>query len=259
MLEVWEARRLDRVLTSGRTKPVVLECVLPSQQQSESRLLVVKAMGPSEVTESGLMCELFGNILARELGVRSPECALVNISSQMAEVLRPRISPPGFVPGFGVGSDFMRAGLTTVIPDMTLMPEEQDQAARLYAFDLLVQNPDRRIDNPNCAFIGKDIFAFDFEMCFSFIHLLFNHQNAWEVSQHGISSNHVFHGALRKHTIDWKPFIQDVSRLTDDKLMQITARLPLEWQTKTASIRAHLLSAAAHSHEFEMELQRSIA
>lgn len=259
MLEVWEARRLDRVLTSGRTKPVVLECVLSGSQESLLQLMVVKAMGPSEVTETGLMCELFGSLLARELNVRSPECALVNISPQMAEVLRPRLHPPGFTAGFGVGSEFMRAGLTTVTPDMTLMPEEQDQAARMYAFDLLVQNPDRRRDNPNCAFIGKDIYAFDFEMCFSFIHLLFAQSNPWEVSQHGIADNHVFHGTLRKHIINWKPFIRDVSRLTEERLMQMITRLPLEWQAKTANIRAHLLSAAAHSSELEMELQRSIA
>ena len=104
MLEVWEARRLDRVLTSGRTKPVVLECVLADKHQSALRLMVVKAMGPSEVTETGLMCELFGNLLARELGVQSPECALVNISLQMANALRPRLHPPGFTGGFGVGS-----------------------------------------------------------------------------------------------------------------------------------------------------------
>ena len=229
--------------------------------------MVVKAMGPSEVTETGLMCELFGNLLARELGVQSPECALVNISPQMANVLRPRLHPPGFTGGFGVGSEFMRAGLTTVTPDMTLMPEEQDQAIRLYAFDLLVQNPDRHKDNPNCAFVGKDIYAFDFEMCFSFIHLLFGQRDAWEVSQHGIAANHVFHGALHKHVVNgtlhkyvvnWKPFVQDVSRLTEERLMQMTTRLPSEWQTKTAGIRAHLLSVAAHPNEFEMELQRSI-
>lgn len=259
MLEVWEARRLDRVLTSGRTKPVVLECVLADKHQSALRLMVVKAMGPSEVTETGLMCELFGNLLARELGVQSPECALVNISLQMANALRPRLHPPGFTGGFGVGSEFMRAGLTTVTPDMTLMPEEQGQAMRLYAFDLLVQNPDRRRDNPNCAFVGKDIYAFDFEMCFSFVHLLFGQRNAWEVSQHEIAANHVFHEALHKHIVNWKPFVQDVSRLTEERLMQMTTRLPLEWQTKTAGIRAHLLSVAAHPNEFELELQRSIA
>lgn len=259
MLEVWEARRLDRVLTSGRTKPVVLECVLSSPQESLLRLMVVKAMGPPEVTETGLMCEMFGNLLARELGVQSPECALVNISPQMADVLRPRLHPSGFTAGFGVGSEFMRAGLATVTPDMTLLPEEQAQAARLYAFDLLVQNPDRRVGNPNCAFIGKDIFAFDFEMCFSFIHLLFAQANAWEVSKHDIAGNHIFHGALHKHMVNWKPFVQDVSRLTEERLRQMTTRLPSEWQAKTAGIRAHLLAVAAHPREFEVELQRSIA
>jgi hypothetical protein len=259
LLEVWEARRLERVLKSGRTKPVVLECVLENPQESAVRLMVVKAMGPAEVTETGLMCELFGGLLARELGIQSPQCALVNISPQMAQALRPRLQPPGFRAGFGVGSEFMRGGLTTVIPEMTLMPEEHVQAARLYAFDLLVQNPDRRTDNPNCAYLGKDIFAFDFEMCFSFLHLIFPQANPWEVSQHGIGDSHIFHGALYNHFVNWKPFVQELSRLTEERLMQITTRLPLEWQANTAAIRAHLLSVAAHPKEFELELQRSIA
>lgn len=259
MLEIWEARRLDHVLTSGRTKPAVLECVLSSPDEMVSRLMVVKAMGPPEVTETGLMCELFGNILARELGVQSPECALVNISPQVADVIRPHLDPPGFTAGFGVGSEFMRAGMTTVIPGMTLLPEELQQVARLYAFDLLVQNPDRRKNNPNCAFIGKDIYAYDFETCFSFLYALSSQEQPWEVSQHKFVKDHAFYDALHNHVVNWKPFVQDVSRLTEEKLMHMVSRLPSDWQGKTAKIRTHLLSAAAQPKDLEMELQRSIA
>jgi hypothetical protein len=254
--ETWEAIRLDHILKSGRTHPVVLDCIHPDK--NEQRLMVVKALGPKEITETGLICEMFGNLVARELGVVTPEPALVNISTQMADALRPRLREP-FQPGIAVGSEFIRAGMTSVLPYSNLTPEEMKQAADLYAFDLLTQNPDRMSSNPNCAFIGKDIFAYDFESCFSFIYAILTAEQPWEVSKHGWARKHIFYSSLHKKEVNWKPFLNATSLLTEVKIDELISLLPGTWHSKTIKIRGHLLVVAAHLKEFEMELQRSIA
>ena len=45
--------------------------------------MVVKALGHPELTEANLFCEVFGNLLARELGIATPAPALVNLSAEV--------------------------------------------------------------------------------------------------------------------------------------------------------------------------------
>lgn len=50
------------------------------------------------------------------------------------------------------------------------IPDAMRQAAvTIFAFDALVQNPDRRFNNQNLLTRGDDIFVFDHEVAFSFL------------------------------------------------------------------------------------------
>ena len=94
MLDIWEAERLEDVLGTGRTYPLVIECVrrataTPEGERrdpgggrgSDRRVMVVKALGLPEVTPSSPCAELFGSLLARELGIDTPSPALVDLAS----------------------------------------------------------------------------------------------------------------------------------------------------------------------------------
>jgi hypothetical protein len=83
VLYTWNAERLEHVLTSGRTRPLVISCarVTPAaideaeellEDSSDHKRFVVKALGHPEITEQNLFSELFGNLLARELDVATP-------------------------------------------------------------------------------------------------------------------------------------------------------------------------------------------
>jgi hypothetical protein len=100
---VWNAERIEGILPTGRTRPLLVSCVLAGTEAEEAlgtaaerQTMVIKALGLPEVTE----------------------------------------------------------------------------AARIYAYDLITQNPDRRADNPNCGSYNGRLVAYDFEMAFSFLYAI---------------------------------------------------------------------------------------
>ena len=183
MLDIWEAERLEDVLGNGRTQPLVIGCVRrtttatgadelgPGGGSGSRRSMVVKSLGLPEVTQGGRCAELFGNLLARELGVDTPAPALVDLAPEFIEAIKPALSPRGLhpLPGLAAGCEYFQGGFASAVRGAKLAPEELAQAARIYAFDLLVQNPDRRPEKPNCAQRGVRFIAYDFEMAFSFL------------------------------------------------------------------------------------------
>lgn len=273
MLHTWKAQRLEKILTNGRTKPLVIECEYVSSQAfgdnneqapkpSERRLFVVKSPGHPDVTDQGLFSELFGNLLGRQLGLKTPEPALITLSQAFVEATKPSVvsNNINLSPGQGVGCEYLARGLTSVVPWVDLPNTQMQQAVILYAFDLLVQNPDRRPDKVNCAIHSGDLIAFDFELCFSFLYLLLGKQfDSWEVSKHRIAPQHLFYPILRKNQhIDWKPFIERLQALTEHHFDQLAQVLVPNWQDFAERVRTHVFEVILHAPQFEMELQRSL-
>lgn len=141
MLESWEAERLDTVFGDGRTKPFVAECNLvdiaaTSSSTPDTERFVVKTLGNPQVNDFSLYNEVVGNLLARSLGLNTPEPALIKITEQFAEAARSAVARYGYQikPGIAAGAAFLGTGLlppsASVISGDTL-----DQLARIYAFD----------------------------------------------------------------------------------------------------------------------------
>lgn len=271
MTETWEARRFEKVLEAGRTRPLVVDCAYyPPASSNETdtsasppdhRLMVVKSLGHPEVTEISLFSEVFGNVLARELGVATPTPALVNLSPEFVDAVGPLVAEYGvsLTPGLGSGCEYLYGGLTPAIPGGFLTQEEVQQATLIYGFDLLVQNPDRRRDKPNCASLAGSLIAFDFERCFSFLlPIIGGLAQPWEVSRHGIAGTHLFHSVLKARAPSWTPLIGRLRALTAERLDQLLSALPGAWQAGVAKVREHITKVIMNLPEFELELQRSL-
>ncbi|MEK6407473.1 MAG: hypothetical protein AABN34_10950 [Acidobacteriota bacterium] len=104
MIETWEAQRFEKVLDVGRTRPLVVDCAYYSPASSDEersegspdhRLMVVKSLGHPEVTETSLLCEVFGNVVARELDIATPTPALVNLSPEFVHAVGPLVAEYG--------------------------------------------------------------------------------------------------------------------------------------------------------------------
>ena len=233
----------------------------------------MKALGLPEVTERALFCEAFGNLLARELGIETFPPALIELSPEFVGDTNPFLQTlPQLAgrrielqAGTAVGTEYHSRGNLTPVSSLTVLSDDEHRshAVSIYAYDLLVQNPDRAGGpKPNCAIEGNRIIAFDFELAFSFLlALTFGSQpQPWEVSRHGISGKHVFYNQLRgqRHPPSL-PILQLLTQLTDNRLRQLALMLPAGWQTWADRVCAHIVAVRDHVGDFEVELRRSLA
>jgi len=273
LLETWEAQRLEYMRLSGRTRPLVVECsrshassidedTQASTDLKESNLFVVKAFGLSrEITNFGLFSEVFGNQLARRLGIATPAPCLVHLGLSFVKAANLVLKREGLAlkPGIASGCEYFRRGYSNVTSG-ALSSDELDQATRIYGFDLLVQNPDRTALRPNCATRSGRFKVYDFETAFSFVWSIAVQHSPWEVSKHGLGPRHLFHSELsrRQRLVDWKPFIESVAGITGDGIDEMIEGLPQDWLENASRVRAHLLEVARNAHRLELELQRSL-
>lgn len=258
MMVRWEVEYLEHVL-GGRTRPLVLRCSqIGANPSPQSRSLVVKALGLPEVTPRGLVCELFGNMLARELGVVTPTPAIVEIDADTAAALNVSLGAKGLriKPGTAVGASYLRP----LLPVIGTLPDEAAvEAPTLFGFDLAVQNPDRRTDNPNCALHENHLLAYDFEMAFSFLLTVGATHEPWEVTKHGLAARHVMYPRLHRRNPSWATLLAALRALDANQLDALIGHLPASWQQQMVAVRTHLVSLCGALTEFEGELQECVA
>lgn len=258
--QTWAAERYLGRAESGRTRPLRLFCtrrVGEPETARESQEFFAKFIGLPEVTEQSLFAEMFGNALARSCGITTGEPAYVELDALFSESLRQVDIRVG--PGVGIGSRNLGPGLGP--PTFGRMSAEQlSDAATLYLFDLLVQNPDRRPDNPNCLVVSRRLAAIDFESCFSFLYPIVGlSAHAWEVSKQGIGSNHIFQRELKDAEIAWDVLVGAVLALAVDFLDSSKTWLPGSWNRWVAQVRNHFDVLRSHEQELVFEVVRSLS
>jgi hypothetical protein len=273
VIETWRAERLRGVLEGSRTRPLVVACVrhatapgiggeatVHPEEGVDRRTFVVKALGLPEVTPGSLFRELYGNLLARELGLSTPEPALVLLSPEFATAAAPVLKPRGLSveAGHAAGTEYFHGGFSPPALEFPLEQAELAQAAQVYAFDLLIQNVDRRPEKPNCAYRGGQIIVYDFEMAFSFLLAIGGQDEPWAVAKHALGPAHLFYSVLRQSDADWTPFLARLERLSEERLDRLAASLPGDWKRDETRVRRHLLAVREHLGEFEAELRRSL-
>ena len=140
------------------------------------------------------------------------------------------------------------------------MSEEQlRQAAQIYLFDMLVQNPDRRTGNENCFVVHGSLAAIDFADCFSFLYSLFGAPTKpWEVDA-GISDAHVFRGTLSDSAVDWTVLLDRLKRVLDAVANEPLSWMPKAWSLWRQGVQGHLIAISEHFDEFRWEILRSVS
>jgi hypothetical protein len=143
------ATQFVRFMNTGRTSPAILGCT--DQCGTWVGEYVVKLRGGIETKESGLPCELMASKLAAHFGIASPEPAAVEIEENLAELVANTKPLYSACIRNSVGLNFGTKLVTGFItwPVDNFIPQAMWQCAvDSFAFDALIQNPDRRYGNP---------------------------------------------------------------------------------------------------------------
>ncbi len=258
VIDRWRVDGVLDALRKGRTRGLVLQC---SRKDGTQRDLVVKTLDKG-ISETGLFCEFFGNVVARAVGLNTPEPSLVHIDLDAAALINSsgavRAIDKTVPPGLAVGCTYLRPA---PLPPRTdgLSVAQVEEAALIYAFDLLVHHPDRLVDNPNVLMFREHFIAIDFDLTFSFLWDILGGIEAWEVSKLRFPE-HYFRQLLRASAfIKWENVVHKALSFETADLEGFVQALPDQWHDAGARAVRHLRDVQSHEADFRWELMRTLS
>lgn len=241
MLERAVATEFVRVATQGRTGPGLLIC---EDDAGDSVELICKVSAGCDNGISSLAREIVGACLAADLGLPIPRPYPVELSNEFAaavtdDAFRIKLSNSSMI-GFGslrVPNQFSAWAKGNTIAD-TMVPD----AAAIFMFDAVTQNPDRREENPNCLVKGTELRIFDHELAFMSEQLLLWVPPWKEGGLKWIErpGTHIFHRGLKGRPIDYDPIKDCWSSLSDGRLSEYRDAVPDVWAGAEPAVTAAL-------------------
>lgn len=251
-----------RRMGSGRTKPALFGC--EDQDGNAFGDFVVKLKGGLETGVTGLSYELIASLVADELGIAAPAPALVEIDPAIARAIL-EVDPAASEVlrksgGTNFGTQLLVGGFRTWATDQPVPIGLRRTATDVFAFDALIQNPDRRFDNPNLLWRDEEILVIDHDSAFSFLYALGDQSSPWNLEEALFLEQHVFYRALKGKPTDLERFTGALEAISDDKIERIARAVPTEWRNdKLSSIMNHLTLLRDHAKEFIEQVKRRLA
>jgi hypothetical protein len=196
---------------------------------------VVKFTHGCEEGTVHLVREAIAACLAGDLELPIPEPMLVDVPKTWTSAIpdgkvRAKVQASNPV---AFGSRFWSAWLRDTIITDALLPI----AAAVFAFDGIIQNPDRRWGNPNCLVKGDRIRIFDHDLAFAHERVI-GWKPPWVLGGLGFLAppgHHIFKAGLSKERIDWKPVRSAWQKVTEARLDGYVSALPREWANAAAA------------------------
>jgi hypothetical protein len=254
------AKTFHKFMTAGRTSPVLLSCEPEDDRPTD---YVVKLAGGMELGTAGLIREVIASQLAAALGISRPTPSIVLIEADLAELIAEFQPDKAAIIQASIGNNFGSELMKEIIiwpVDRSLPDSMIEMAGNIFAFDSLIQNPDRRFDNPNLVVQREDIRIFDHESAFSFLLAIFPSAHPWQLGTESYLDEHVFFNGLHKRQVDWTAFIDALRNLPTDFFVTLRNDLPEEWNaTAFDRIEEHITLVIQHADDFELELRRRLA
>lgn len=257
------ASRFDRRLGSGRTKPCI---IFGETEEHEEIELVVKFAAGCELR--GLVCEAFASLLADDLDLPVPQACVVEITIDFARTVPDREMAANIRQscGFNFGSRKLSSQFSTWPVGRPIPLALRPTAAEVFAFDGLLQNPDRRWNNPNCLVRGEELAIFDHDLAFSFLAGVIGGRQPWEPGGLDfLASNpnrHVFFDGLHGTAVSFGRLLGAFESIDRQRLSEYSNAIPEQWRSgtdATGRIVAYIEQLKEHLAEAIAEVARILA
>ena len=245
MMETVTAVRFDRRTDNGKTWPGLLACERANGDDVE---VVAKFSAGSERKAGGLVAEAIAAMLAVDLGLPVPEPFVVALDDGFIDLVSTSDAPlAGRMRSssrYAFGSRKLPPGFATFPASARIPDELRAQAAEVFAFDCLIENPDRRPENPNLLSNGRSLAIIDHELAFMTVFI--GWQPPWKPGSLGTHGRgpHVLLQGLKGRTYDFTRLESTWASVTDDRLDQYRAALPAEW-IATGDVASEALAVIA--------------
>lgn len=237
MLEMVEAIRFDRIMTKGRTLPLLMVAEHSDGIEVE---LIGKFSDGQNIGANGLAREAITAMLAADLGLPVPPPLLVRVSEAFIDTVPDQKAATLLRQSLrvGFGSSKLPDGYSLWPHSHSLPKRMLAQAAEIFAFDALIQNADRRPDNPNMQVKGEQFAIYDHELAFIWEGILF-WKPPWQpggLDNAAQSDRHVFFAAIKSQSVDFSRLVGAWEAVSDARLAEYRAALPAEWESASGTI-----------------------
>lgn len=251
-----------RSISSGRSKPAIFLC--EDSDGNSAGEYVLKLQGGMEGGGTALTCELVSSLVADYLGVPTPAPAIVQLDTTIGELIANSNPEAGNIIRRSGGKNFaskvLSPGFKTWPVGKGIPAVLRATATEIFALDALIQNPDRRYDNPNLLWGDDQIFVIDHDAAFSFLLEIGPHASPWELERLRFLDDHVFYRDLKGRFEPLDRFIGAVESMHDDAIDEIASEVPEQWgNAHLERITSHLKNLREHSEEFAEAMRRRLA
>lgn len=219
---------LDRQLTTGRTKPLL---VIARDPDGAAHHVVLKTRGDEWPAE--FLVEWVSSWIGKALGLRCADIVGLSVDLSFATTFKENELLDRLVKSCGlvVGSMWFH-GLSQP-PKGKLSKAQQDEAQRILGFDVYIHNPDRRENNPNLGQQANGFALYDHEQALAFRKpgMLIGSIPETDACR-GIVQQHAFFQPLKKmRGVSMNPFHHSLGGLTDQWFADLRAAAPTAWLT----------------------------
>ncbi len=233
MIEQIEAEIFQGFQTKGYSKPARLTCRRGDGQRID---VFVKFAGGVRSHYFGLCAELLCSVIGRHFGFSTPDPFIVNLSQEFlggvpneAKDMVSRSLGLNFAT-VAVGSGY------SVMPAEPRLPRGlSGSAAEIFAFDVLMQNFDRKRDNPNLLWNRERIVLIDHESALSpvlqwpdFNFANFDLDNFYD---------HVFYSEISPADANFQRLVLALQTMATPVLDEFFALIPPAWRDEKALIK----------------------
>jgi len=241
MLERITAVEFMAPVATGRTQPSHLLC-----EKIDGTTVEVIAKFSANCDEGviNLARELIAACLAGDLGLPIPEPYLVEISPAFSDIVSDVVRKSKIQASETVafGSTFITRQYSTWVNGTKISDAMLPMASAIFAFDAIIQNPDRRDGNANCLVKGNECRIFDHELCFNHDKILF-WKPPWVLdglNTMKIPGNHIFRAELQGRAVDYSSIRGRWRGLSDARLLTYEQATPNEWGAAKTAVKAAL-------------------
>jgi len=250
-------------MDSGRTSPAKFSC--EGNESVGANDYVVKLRGGLELGERGLLFEIYASMLGSYFGLSCPRPAIVLIEEDLAAGVLEGLSGDerrAQIIRHSIGLNFgtlLLVNLPGWPVDKPVPGPMQAKAIKVFAFDALIQNPDRTFSNPNLGSRNDDLFLFDHESAFSFLLAIFPSRTPWRLATEDYLDRHVFARALKQVPFP-ADFLHLLGGLSEEVTTCFSKEIPSVWKSDDLPrIESHLALLREHAAEFAEEVTRRLA
>lgn len=220
--------------------------------------VVMKLSAGSEIGVSALIAEALASFLAADLDLPVPEPYIVHMSPEFISSISSDQDQQKAAASnrIAFGSRLIQSGFRTWPTDKRSTKIPGQVLAEIFAFDALIENPDRRREKPNCLVQGDQIAIIDHEAAFPLL-LIFNRKNPWEAGAMRYMTTgqdqHLFYNLLkRRKSPDFSRFSQAWKGIDDQRFSEYLSAIPAEWNEKIND--AHKIISAMKAVRDNMNL-----